>query len=128
MMFLVAFIGFVSACAAAWGIVLNQRIYLDVKETLPPEFDDEEFRYATYPQFALSPSTPLRLQADYVRAGISLCSACLGFSVCAFLLGSTTAALIFLVFFLGLAAASIRHMKIYRENRVRRMTRSEGEG
>lgn len=127
-MILVWLIGLVSACAAFRGIYLTQTIYFELRDKVPQEFQNEEFAYAIWPQFALSPSTPLPLQADYVRSGFYLCAACFGFLVCAILVGSTIGTIFFLALCLGLAISSTRFAKTYGANRARRMTGSDEEG
>ena len=61
-MIFVLVIGLASAAAFLWSVFLFQKVRYAVMDTLSPEFGHPDLRYAGYPEFALSPTTPLALQ------------------------------------------------------------------
>lgn len=122
---LVVLIGLVSALAAMRAFVLEMKVYFATNNKLPEEFQDG--RYAVHADFALSPLTPLAVQADYIKAGRFLSISLLGASVCAFLLEIASVGGIFLIIFVIGAATSIRDTKIYRANCIDRMRRNLNE-
>ena len=99
-------IGIVSACVAAWAFVLEMKVYFATNSKLPEEFHDG--RYAVHDDFALSPLTPLAVQADYIKAGFILCAALLGFSARAVLLENAVVGWIFLAVPLAGATTAIK--------------------
>jgi hypothetical protein len=118
-------IGFVSAFAFLWAFVLQMKVHFATIDKLPEEFQDG--RFGVEPEFALSPLTPLTVQADYVKAGFILCVALLGFSVCAFLLENTKVGWILLLVFLIGVYSAVKSLKTYRENRIEGTHRNSEE-
>jgi hypothetical protein len=55
--------------------VLAQSVYRALVSSFPLQFQDDLYSRYYFPEAALSPSTPLPLQADYVK---SLAAGCLG--------------------------------------------------
>src|SRR3981189_2379807 len=73
--------------AVIWSAIRYQFVYRSVRDSFPPQFqDDLTSRYA-FPVLVLSPSTPLPLQAEYVNALWGGCVAVLCVSLCFFSLG-----------------------------------------
>jgi len=58
---------------AIWSIVIYQNVYNSVIEFFPPQFQDPFTSRYAFPVLALSPSTPLSLQADYVKSLSGFC-------------------------------------------------------
>ena len=70
-----------AAIAGILSAARYQIVYHSMVDSFPLQFqDDLTSRYA-FPVLVLNPSTPLSLQADYMRAGSCVCCLCvsLGF-------------------------------------------------
>ena len=62
-----AVFGVICALAFLWSAVKYQMVYVATIDSLPPQFQDElNSRYA-FPVYALAHSTPLELQAEYIK-------------------------------------------------------------
>jgi len=114
-------IGLASAVAFLWSAFLIQKVRYAVMDTLPPELADPNFPYSVYPEFALGPSTPLALQADYLKSQMLFFLAFLGFSLDCFLLGKAIMGWVLLAMFVGFATLTIKNRKIYKANCSRKM-------
>jgi hypothetical protein len=79
-----ALFGVLCAMATLWAGIRYEFAYRSSINTLPPQFqDDLSSRYA-FPVYALEPSTPLPVQAEYVNAMWGFCVAALCLSLCFF--------------------------------------------
>jgi hypothetical protein len=102
--------------ALLWSAIRYQFVYRSLIDSFPPQFqDDPTSRYA-FPVFALSPSTPLPLQAEYVKALWGGCVAFLCVSLCFFSIGELIVGCLGLVVFFASVVSAIRAWKTYKEN------------
>jgi hypothetical protein len=72
------------ALAAIWSLVKYQTVYRSLIESFPPQFQDPLTSRYAFPVLALSHSTPLSLQEDYVKSLVAFCVAFLCLSLCFF--------------------------------------------
>jgi hypothetical protein len=101
-----------AAMAFIWTAVKYQMVYRSVIDSLPPQLPS---RYA-FPAYALSPSTPLPLQAEYVK---SLWGGSVGFlciSLCFFSLQEFGAGCAAFAVFCWCAVYAVKARKVYMEN------------
>ncbi len=71
----------IAAIAGILSAVRYQIVHHSLVDSFPLQFqDDLTSRYA-FPVLVLSPSTPLSLQADYMRASWGSCVCCLSVSL-----------------------------------------------
>lgn len=110
-----------TAVAVLWSIFKYQTAYVALIDSLPPQFQDGLSSKFAFPEYVLSPSTPLPLQAEYVKSQIGFCFATLGVSLLCFLFEKTLVGLIILVVFFGFTALAIKSWKKYHANCNRRM-------
>jgi hypothetical protein len=78
---LTAVFAIASAIAAIWSMVKYQIVYNSLIGSFPPQFQDPLTSRYAFPVLALSPSTPLSLQADYVKSLWGFCVLSLYFAV-----------------------------------------------
>lgn len=111
-----ALFAILSGIAMIWSAIRYQIVYNSVIDTFPPQFqDDLTSRYA-FPVLALRASTPLPLQAEYVKASWGGCVAFLCVSLCFFSLGELIVGCLGLVVFLVSIFSAIKSWKTYKEN------------
>jgi hypothetical protein len=126
-MIAVPFLAIATAVAVLWSAFKYQTTYVAVIDSLPSEFRDGlNSRYA-FPEYVLRPSTPLALQAEYVKSQIGFSFATLGLSLLGFLYEKNTVGLILLAMFFGFSALTIKSWKTYQENLNRRTARDDKE-
>jgi drug/metabolite transporter (DMT)-like permease len=109
--------------AFIWAAAKYQMVYRSVIDSLPPQLSS---RYA-FPVYALSPSTPLPLQAEYVN---SLWGGSVGFlcvSLCFFSLQEIGAGLAAFAVFCWSVVYALKARKNYRENCSQALARSDRE-
>jgi hypothetical protein len=98
------------------SIIRVHFVYRSIVDTLPPKFqDDWTSRYA-FSVYALEPTTPVEVQAEYVRAmGIS-CAACLSLALGFFAAGNPVLGyFVLLVLIVGVYHA-IQGWRTYKSN------------
>jgi hypothetical protein len=98
--------------ALIWSAAKYLIVYRAVVDSLPPQLPS---RYA-FPVYALSGSTPLPLQAEYVK---SLCGGCVAFlcvSLCFFSLQELIVGCVSLAVFAASVVSAIRSWKTYKQN------------
>jgi hypothetical protein len=101
---------------AIWSAVIYQTVYRALINSFPPQFQDPlNSRYA-FPVFALSPSTPLSLQADYMKSLAGGCFAMLGFSLSCFSFQRVDGGCLALLGFFAAVVSTIKSWKAYKEN------------
>jgi hypothetical protein len=116
----------VIAVAVLWSAFKYQAAYVALIDSLPPQFQDGlNSRYA-FPEYVLRPSTPLALQADYVKSQVGFCFAAVGVSLLCFLFEKIIAGAIVLVMLLGFTVLTFRSWKTYHANCGRQTTRGDG--
>jgi len=116
---------FVVGCGIAliWTVVKYQIVYCALKDSLPPQLPA---RFA-FPVYVLSPSTPLPLQAEYVKSLWGGCVAFLCVSLCFFSLGELAVGCVSLVVFAASVVSAFRAWKTYTENCNRAVAQDEKE-
>ena len=105
-----------SLIAGVWSAVNYQIVYYALIDSFPPQFQDSlNSRYA-FPVYAMSPSTPLSLQADYLKSLAGGCFAMLCFSLSCFSFQRADGGCLALVGFSAAAVSAIKSWKTYKEN------------
>ena len=96
-----------------------------IVETLPPQFQEyEKARYAVS-VYALEPTTPLDVQADYVRSEGLACGACLSISAGLFAADHAVFGSLALIAFAWTGYGALADWKTYMSNRERAQRASE---
>lgn len=112
-----------AAIAFIWTAAKYQMVYRSVIDSLPPQLSS---RYA-FPIYALSPSTPLPLQAEYVK---SLWGGSVGFlcvSLCFFSLHELGAGFAAFAVFSWSVVYALKARRNYRENCSQTLARNDEE-
>jgi SNF family Na+-dependent transporter len=105
----------ITAIAGISSVVRYQIVYHSLVDSFPLQFqDDLTSRYA-FPVLVLSPSTPLSLQANYLRASWGSCVCCLCVSLDFFFSQNTFGCLVLVGFFWAVFK-TIKSWKTYKEN------------
>jgi hypothetical protein len=126
-MIVVPFLAIATIFAILWSAFKYQTTYVAVIDTLPLQFRDGlNSRYA-FPEYVLRPSTPLALQAEYVKSQIGFTFAMLGLSLLCFLYEKNPVGLILLTMFFGFCVLTIKSWKTYQANLNRRTARDDKE-
>lgn len=120
-----AVVGFI---AAVWSIVKYQVVYSSLVESFPPQFQDPLASRYAFPVLALSPSTPLPLQADYVKSQMGFCVLFLCISLSFFSFHQMSIGFLCLVFFVINVVTTVKSWKTYKENCSRAVDQSDGKG
>jgi hypothetical protein len=111
--------------AAIWSIVIYQNVYNSVIELFPQQSQDPfTSRYAS-PVLARSPSTPLSLQADYVKSLSGFCVVFLCISIVFFSIQQVIIGYLSLGVFLVSVLSTIKSWKTYKANCNRSVARSD---
>src|SRR3954451_17140104 len=111
-----AVFGVVCFIAMIWSAVKYQIVSNRVVELMPPQFqDDLTSRYALA-VYALYPSTPLPLQAEYVKSLGGGCIAMLFFFLCLASSGQALGSWLALGGFVMIAISTFQSWKTYRTN------------
>jgi hypothetical protein len=119
-MIAVPFLAIATAFAVLWSAFKYQTTYVALIDSLPSQFQDGlNSRYA-FPEYVLRPSTPLPLQAEYVKSQIGFSFATLGFSLLCFLHEKNAVGLVLLIMFFGFSILTIKSWKTYQANLNRR--------
>jgi hypothetical protein len=122
------FLAFACAVAAIWSAFKYQTVYYALINSFPLEFQDPLNSRSAFPEFALSPSTPLALQADYVKSLAGGCFAMLCFSLWFFSFGQVIGGWLGLGSFLLIATSTIKSWKTYKANCNRPVAHDDKEG
>ena len=102
-----------------WSGVRYEIVYRAVVDSFPPQFQGPETSRYAFPVLVLSPSTPLSLQADYLKSLLGGCVTFLCLSLCFFSLGQLAVGCIIFAVFLRSIFYAIKSWKTYRQNRDR---------
>jgi F0F1-type ATP synthase assembly protein I len=102
--------------AAIWSIVRYQIVYNSLRESFPTQFQDPLTSRYAFPVIVLSHSTPLSLQADYVKSLAGGCVAFLGISLSFFSFQQTIFGCLCLIGLFLNVVSTIRSWNTYREN------------
>jgi Ca2+/Na+ antiporter len=118
---------FAGLLAAVWSIVKYQIVYNSLVETFPPQFQDPLTSRYAFPVLALSPSTPLSLQGDYVKSLQGFCVLFLCMSLSFFAFQQTIIGCLFLVVFVVTVFSMVKSWKTYKENCNRAAAQTDRE-
>jgi hypothetical protein len=102
--------------AGVWSAVTYQVTYHAVLDALPPQFQSPLTSRYAFPVYALSPSTPLPLQADYIKALAGMTFALLCFSLSCFLFGRLDGGLLAFFGFGAGVVSTFKSWKTYKAN------------
>jgi len=90
-----------------------------LKESMPPEWRDSITERFAIDSFALNPSTPLPIQADYIASLVGGCLAVLFTTLLVFSVGETVGGWFFLAIFAVCVASTVKSAVKYWKNRKR---------
>ena len=120
---------FAVGCGIAFifSAVKTEIVYRAIIDSFPPQFQDPyNSRYAIH-VWALSHSTPLPLQAEYIESLWAACVAFLCLSLCFFSLQQPIIGCVCLAVFAGCVFSTVRSWKIYKENCNRATNQNDKE-
>ena len=105
-----------AAFLGIWGAIRGHIVYCLIRDTFPPQFqDDLSSRFAIY-VYALSHSTPLPLQAEYLKSlacgSASLFCVALGFLIS----GNIPFGSLWLLGFFAVAFSTVKSWTTYKAN------------
>ena len=105
-----------SGIALIWSGIRYQFVYRSLIDSFPPQFQDEPTSRYAFPVLALGRSTPLPLQAEYVKAlwGGSVFFLCV--ALCFFSMRQPGVGCVVLVVFLASVFSAIKSWRTYQEN------------
>ena len=120
---------FVVGCGIAtiWSLVRSQIVYNSIIDSFPPQFQDPLTSRYAFHVLALSPPTPLELQAEYVKSLWGGCVAFLCISLCFFSLQQLIIGCLGLVVFFASVFSTIKSWKTYKENCNRAVAQGDEE-
>jgi hypothetical protein len=110
-----AVFGILSVIAFIWAAIRNHLVYRALIDSFPPELKDDLTAKFALHVIALSPSTPLSLQAEYMKSLMAGCVAMLCFSLALFCAHRIEGWLV-LGGFLLVGFSTIKSWKTYRQN------------
>jgi hypothetical protein len=99
-----------------WGGIRNHIVYLKIKDTFPEQFDDELFSRFAFGVYAISRSTPLPLQTEYMKSMGWGCVSFLSMSLGFFISGNIPFGCLCLLASLAIASSIMKDWKAYKEN------------
>src|SRR4051794_221026 len=105
----------VGAIAGIWSAVRSQILYRQLVDSFPPQFQDQLTSRYAFSVYALDPSTPLPLQAEYMKCQYAGCACILGISLGFFSLNIPAGCLVLLGFLLSVFW-TFKSWKTYQEN------------
>jgi hypothetical protein len=117
-----AVFGVMCAVAMSWAVVKYFAIRSALLEKLPLQFQDDLSSRHAIPIYALEPSTPLAVQADYVTLLAVGSVAMICFALACWLAGQMAGALLAALGSVAIIASTIKSWWTYRDNRIRRST------
>ena len=127
-MIIAPFLAIASGITLIWSAFLYQTVYYSLIESFPLEFQNSLTSRYAFPEIALSPSTPLALQANYIRSLIGFCVAALGFTLFSiFFFEQSVPRLLTLMIFFGIAFSTFKSWKAYKANCNRKLTHDDNQ-
>ena len=102
--------------ALLWSGIRYQIVYNSLIDSFPSQFQDPLTSRYAFPVLVLSPSTPLPLQAEYIKTLWVACVAVLCISLCFFSLDQLIIGCLGVVAFFASVFFAIKSWKIYKEN------------
>lgn len=125
---MIAALAIATAFAVLWSLFKYQTAYIALIDLLPPQFQDGVSSKFAVPEYVFRPSTPLTLQAEYVKSQIGFCLATFGISLLCFSFEKTIVGWIVLAMFFGFTALTIKSWTTYKANCNRPTTRVDQDG
>jgi hypothetical protein len=99
-----------------WAAIRYHIVYCKIRDTFPPQFqDDLPSRYA-FPVYALSHSTPLPLQAEYMKSLGCACACFFCVSLAFFASGNIPFGILCLLASFAITFSTMKSWKTYKEN------------
>jgi Ca2+/Na+ antiporter len=117
----------VGLLAAVWSIVKYQIVYNSLAESFPPQFQDPLTSRYAFPVLALSSSTPLPLQEDYVKSLQGFCVVSLCISLSFFSFQQVIVGCLFLVVFFVSVFSMVKSWRTYKKNCNRAVAQGDRE-
>ena len=119
-MFIASLFAIVGCVAFVGSVIADQKVQNALIDTLPPQFQDPlNSRYA-FDVYVLSPSTPLALQADYIKSLMGFCVAVFCFALFSiFFFEQAWARWLPSVLPFVMTASTIKSWRAYKANRNR---------
>jgi hypothetical protein len=115
-----AVFGVIAALATIWSAVRYDVLRRELVETLPPQFQDWQMSRYAVPVYALASSTPLELQAEYIKISYGSCVAFLAAALALFASGNAVLGVLLFLFMLCPSLYyAFKSWKTYQENRAR---------
>ena len=102
--------------AFVWSAVKYEVTARALQDRLPPQFQDPLMSRYAFGVYALHPSTPLTLQADYLSAGAGAVVAMLCLSLSCFLFSHPEGGVLALIGFGLITVNSFKSWKTYKSN------------
>ena len=99
-----------------WGVIRNHIVYLKIRHTFPPQFQDDLSSKFAFGVYAVSHSTPLPLQTEYLKSKGWGCVSFLSVSLGFFIQGNIPLGCLFLLMLSVLAYSTMKDWKEYKEN------------
>jgi hypothetical protein len=120
---------FAISCVAAfiWSALQTRAVHNALIDTFPPEFKDNLTEKFAFHVIALSPATPLSVQADYLNSQMVGCFGILCFSLAFFSAGEVFGGWLALGAFFMSAISIVKAWKTYKENCNRKLARDDQE-
>jgi hypothetical protein len=102
-----------------WAGIRNHIVYLKIRHTFPPQFQDDLSSKFAFGVYAVSHSTPLPLQTEYLKSKAWACVSFLSVSLGFFILGNIRFGCVCLLAFIVIAYSTMKDWKTYKENGIR---------
>ena len=114
---MIVVLAFASFAALLWAGFKYYAVYFALVDSFPPEWRNTSTERFAIDQFALSPSTPLAVQADYVESQFAGCLGVFVLWLLLFFVDQTNKHWLVLAGFVVVAASTIRSARLYWKNR-----------
>ena len=101
--------------ALIWSAVRSQIVYNSLLDSFPPQFQDPLTSRYAFSVLVLTPSTPLPLQAEYVKSLWGGCVAFLCLALCFFSLNQLIVGCVGLLVFFASVAYALKSRKTYKK-------------
>jgi hypothetical protein len=111
------FLAMAGSVAFVFSIIVSQKVHNAMIDFLPPQFQDSQNSRYAVDVYALGPSTPLTLQAEYIRSLIGFWFAVLCFALFSiFFFEQAWARWLPSVIFFVMTASTIKSWRAYKAN------------
>jgi hypothetical protein len=114
-----AVLTFAIIAAFGWTAFNYYSVSSALKESMPPGWRDSITERFAIDSFALNPSTPLPIQADYIASLVGGCLTVLFTALLVFSVGETTGGWLFLAILVVCVASTAKSAMTYWKNRTR---------